>query len=148
MQLLHYSTPLLRWGSPSICFFFFSNFIFYWVPPFKKVWHRQSKVNRLFNLFSPCQETLSCEITEQKPRQRSCVGNGHREHPSALAPTSVLRSELQNTNTETSSSTLLKNRFTVWRKGVWKLDIHQMCTAYNHKCIASWRSQQKLRHHC
>lgn len=43
-----------------------------------KVWCRQSKVNRLFNLFSPCQETLSCEITEQELRLRSRFENSHR----------------------------------------------------------------------
>lgn len=43
-----------------------------------KVWCRQSKVNRLFNLFLPCQETLNCEITEQKLRLRRLFKNSHR----------------------------------------------------------------------
>lgn len=42
-----------------------------------KIWCRQSKVNRRFNLFSPCQETLSCEITEQELRLGSRFGNSH-----------------------------------------------------------------------
>lgn len=75
-----------------------------------KVWCRESKVNRLFNLFSPCQETLSCEITEQEVKLRNYFENSHTvEHPvctgSSLSPrTGSVRSELQNTNIETNGS--------------------------------------------
>lgn len=41
---------------------------------------RQSKVNRLFNLFSPCLYTLSCEIAEQQPRQYRDFENIQRAH--------------------------------------------------------------------
>lgn len=41
---------------------------------------RQSKVNRLFNLFSLCLYTLSCEIAEQPPRQYRDFVNIQRAH--------------------------------------------------------------------
>lgn len=47
--------------------------------PFKSL--MQSKVNRLFNLFPSCQETLSCEITEQELRLCSRFENSHRTSP-------------------------------------------------------------------
>lgn len=46
-----------------------------------KVGCGQSKVNRLFNLFSPCLYTVSCEIAEQQPRQYRDFENIHRELP-------------------------------------------------------------------
>ena len=45
-----------------------------------KVGCRQSKFNRLFNLFSPCLYTLSSEITEQQPRKYRDFENIQRAH--------------------------------------------------------------------
>lgn len=82
----HSQAPPMVLGSLSQCFF---TLLLFLSAALLKVWCRQSKLNRLFNLFSPCQESLSCEITEQEPRQRSPFKNSHREHPSALAPASA-----------------------------------------------------------
>lgn len=108
-------------GSLSQCFF---TFLLFLSAALLKVWCRQSKLNRLFNLFSPCQESLSCEITEQEPRQRSPFKNSHREHPSALAPASAfalaasaLSSWIQTWRQVVQSSlTLWRNCFTISRK--------------------------------
>ena len=55
-----------------------------------KVGCRQSKVNRLFNLFSPCLYTLSCEIAEQQPRQYGDFENIQRAHlPAERARTTL-----------------------------------------------------------
>lgn len=61
-------------GFLSLGFFIF---LLYLSAALLKIWCRQSKVNRRFNLFSPCQETLSCEITEQELRLGSRFGNSH-----------------------------------------------------------------------
>lgn len=106
VELLHITEPLLWCSGPSHSAF--SHFFSFLSAALLKVWCRQSKLNRVFNLFSPCQESLSCEITEQEPRRRSPFKNSHREHPSALAPASAFvlaaSTELLNTNVETSGS--------------------------------------------
>lgn len=87
---LYCTCPFPATSGPSLTFMRCSLIHFSLSATHFKVGCRQSKVNRLFNLFWPCLYTLSCEIAEQQPRQYRDFENIQRAHlPAELTSTTL-----------------------------------------------------------
>lgn len=156
LRNLFFGSVLLRWascsvpgpsygyGSLSLGFFIFLLLL---SAALLKVWCRQSKVNRLFNLFSPCQETLSCEITEQELRLRSHFENSHGTFRLAAASArallvSAVSPRIQTRRqTDQSSLTLQKKTRHHLKKGLLKAQLMPWpCSYYSKGCVENvWK---------